>query len=348
MKRHSLIGIAAVTLMLTACSQDDLVSGTGAITFNNAYVDNQTRADNSITTDNISKIYVYGYRTNADGTNAAAIFKNEKVSKGSDGAWSYDNTQYWVEGETFAFTAITPNRTDETNTFWTYTPSDAKIDGKGTLTFYNENANADYDLCTAVQAGITPTTANYSTAVAFTLQHRLARVKFELKNSYENISDYIEVSKLQLNDAISQGDLNTSESTNTWSNTSGSGTFNITLADDNNKITVAKNTKGTDDVWSKNTVDTDPKFLIPNTEKTYKVELYAEVKNANGVINVIDKTGDDAATITIDEGFQAGCSYTILVNFTGDEIKFTVTSVTAWGDYEEITQNASANSAQTQ
>jgi hypothetical protein len=330
--------------MLTACSQDDLVSGTGAITFNNAYVDNQTRTDNSITTDNISEIYVYGYRTNANGTSAAAIFKNEKVTKGTSG-WSYDNTQYWVANETFAFTAITPS---STKAKWTYTPSDEMTDGKGTLTFNNEDVNADYDLCTAVQAGITPTTANYSTAVAFTLQHRLARVIFKLQNSYQNTSDKIEVSKLQLNSAISKGTLTTSatEADNKWD--TGSGTFDITLADATNKLTIDANTKGTDDKWSTNTTTTDPKFLIPDATTTYKVELKAEVKNANGVINVIDKTGDDAATITIDEGFQAGCSYTILVNFTGDEIKFTVTSVTAWGAYEEITQNASAKSTQTQ
>jgi hypothetical protein len=329
--------------MLTACSQDDLVSGTGAITFNNAYVDNQTRADNSITTDNISEIYVYGYRTKADakGSSAAPIFENEEVTKGTDG-WDYKNTQYWVKGETFAFTAITPS---SDNAKWEYAPSDEMTDGKGTLTFNNEKANADYDLCTAVQAGITPDKANYSTAVAFTLQHRLARVKFELKNSYQNTSDYIEVSKLQLNSAISQGTLNTSESTNTWSNTSG--TFNITLADNNNnKLTVDANTKDTD--WSKNTTTTDPKFLIPDAKTTYTVELKAEVKNGNGTINVIDKTGNDAATITIDGGFQAGYSYTILVDFTGDEIKFTVKSVATWGAYEEIGQNASANSTQTQ
>jgi hypothetical protein len=343
MKRHSLIGIAAVTLMLTACSQDDLVSGTGAITFNSAYVDNQTRADNSITTDNISKIYVYGYRTNANGASAAAIFKNEEVTKGTSG-WDYKNTQYWVKDETFAFTAITPS-SDKAK--WTYNPSTTMIDGKGTLEFNNEDVNADYDLCTAVKT-VTPDIANYSTAVAFTLQHRLARVQFKLQNSYENISDKIEVSKLQLNGAISQGTLTTSatEADNKWD--TGSSTFNITLADATNKIIIDANTKDTD--WSKNTVDTDTKFLIPdgtasNAKASYNVELYAEVKNGNGVINVIDKTGDDAATITIDEGFQAGCSYTILVNFTGDEIKFTVTSVATWGDYEEITQNASANAS---
>jgi hypothetical protein len=173
-------------------------------------------------------------------------------------------------------------------------------------------------------------------------------VIFKLQNSYQNTSDYIEVSKLQLNSAISQGTLTTSatEADNKWD--TGSSTFNITLADDNNKITVAKNTKDTDDKWSTNTTTTDPKFLISSTTKSYDVELYAEVKNGNGTINVIDKTGDNAAKITIDEGFKAGYSYTILVDFTGNEIKFTVDTVTAWGAYEEITQNASAKSTQTQ
>jgi len=91
-----------------------------------------------------------------------------------------------------------------------------------------------------------------------------------------------------------------------------------------------------------------PDGTASNAKASYNVELYAEVKNGNGVINVIDKTGDDAATITIYEGFKAGYSYTILVEFTGNEIKFTVDTVTAWGAYEEITQNASAKSTQTQ
>jgi hypothetical protein len=370
MKRKLLIGFATIGLLLTACSQDEVVSAVGAISFDGAHVDKHTRATaNTITTDNIKEIYVYGYRSNVTNSAAGAIFNNEKVSKGSDGNWTYANTQYWVKDQDYAFTAITPSSTDAK---WTYTPSDAKIDGKGTLTFNNETVDGEYDLCSDVQK-VTPNTANYSTPVPFTLKHRLARVIFRFKNSYENNTDKIEVSKLVLKDVLKEGkmtsapalaagetssdpvdgDWNTSASetfdltfksiTTTTSTSDGSSTTTTDAISTDKPLTVAANSK-TNDVWSVNTVDTDTKFLIPSTATSYDVEFKAEVKNTNseGTINTFDKTDKNVASISIDGGFQEGFSYVILVEFTGNAIKFTVSSVTPWDKEESINLSSSS------
>jgi hypothetical protein len=350
MKRKLLIGFATIGLLLTACSQDEVVSGIGAITFSGTYVDNHTRAtNNSITKDNISNVYVYGYRSNT--TNGLGkIFDNEDVAK-KNGAWTYTHIQFWESTTDYAFTAITPSSTDAK---WTYTPSDAKIDGKGSLTFDNKTANGEKDLCTSVQTTETGTitATNYPGDVKFTMKHRLARVMFRFKNGFQNTTDKIEVSKLQLNDAISQGTLTTSatEDSNTWSNTSG--TFNLTFktwtgtasATDNtdtsvdisstSPLTVDPNSQ-TDGTWSANEKETNTKFLIPSTATSYNVELYAEVKNASGTISKYDKT-TTPATFSIPEGLKAGYSYVITVEFSGNEIKFTVYTVTPWDDETNI------------
>jgi hypothetical protein len=363
MKRKLLIGFATIGLLLTACSQDEVVSGIGAITFSGTYVDNHTRAtNNSITKDNISEVYVYGYRSlssTTDGTtttSAGPIFNNERVYK-DGGAWKYNNIQFWESNKKYAFTAITPNRTDGTNTFWTYTKASATDDvlaGKGSIVFYNETAKGEKDFCTSVQTTESGTISatNYPGDVKFTMKHRLARVMFRFKNGFQNTTDKIEVSKLQLNGAISQGTLTTSatEDSNTWSNTSG--TFNLTFktwtgnksaTDDSDTsedisstspLTVDPNSQ-TDGTWSANEKETNTKFLIPSTATSYDVELYAEVKNASGVISTYDKT-TTPATFSIPEGLQAGFSYVITVEFSGNEIKFTVYTVTPWDDETNI------------
>jgi hypothetical protein len=374
MKRKLLIGFATIGLLLTACSQDEVVSGIGAITFSGTYVDNHTRAtNNSITKDNISEVYVYGYRSlssTTDGTtttSAGPIFNNERVYK-DGGAWKYNNIQFWESNKKYAFTAITPNRTDGTNTFWTYTKASATDDvlaGKGSIVFYNETAKGEKDFCTSVQTTESGTISatNYPGDVKFTMKHRLARVMFRFKNGFQNTTDKIEVSKLQLNGAISQGTLTTSatEDSNTWSNTSG--TFNLTFktwtgnksaTDDSDTsedisstspLTVDPNSQ-TDGTWSANEKETNTKFLIPSTATSYDVELYAEVKNASGVISTYDKT-TTPATFSIPEGLQAGFSYVITVEFSGNEIKFTVYTVTPWDDETNIPIGTSSTPADT-
>lgn len=102
MKKIFLIGLTAAA-MLASCSNDETVemAQQKAIGFSNAFVNNGTRSvvDPSFTTTSLNDFAVYGFTQNGQ------IFDGVKVSKGG-AAWSYDNVQYWVPGNTYTFGAM--------------------------------------------------------------------------------------------------------------------------------------------------------------------------------------------------------------------------------------------------
>ena len=111
------IFIAVLALgAVVGCAKETLMSDQKeAITFDNAFVDNATRAayDASYNNDNLTEFQVYGTITGvAAGEGTANIFNGEKVVEGSSlgqGAnWSYNslNTQYWIPGNNYQFRAI--------------------------------------------------------------------------------------------------------------------------------------------------------------------------------------------------------------------------------------------------
>ena len=101
------MGIAAAAL-LASCSLDETLEtarDTRVIGFSNAFVDNATRSvvDPSFTKENLGNFAVYGFTQNGQ------IFDGVTVSSSDNGAtWTYSPTQYWVEGNQYAFAAIAP------------------------------------------------------------------------------------------------------------------------------------------------------------------------------------------------------------------------------------------------
>lgn len=105
----SVLAIAA----LASCMQDDILGtaqGT-AISFDNAYVDNATKAiDSSFNNNNLEEFQVYGTVTNS-ADEVANIFPGIAVVKGGAGVgtnWTYDAqyTQYWVANNSYSFKAV--------------------------------------------------------------------------------------------------------------------------------------------------------------------------------------------------------------------------------------------------
>jgi surface protein len=123
MKTKLLLGLATAA-MLTACSNDELVSvnadNSNAIGFS-TFVNKSTRATD-ITNSNLGdfNFAVYGYtKASADDAAWEPIFLNEKVYgsgtvNNGDGSWQYDNLQYWEEGNSYHFHAIAPYGIDAT------------------------------------------------------------------------------------------------------------------------------------------------------------------------------------------------------------------------------------------
>ena len=191
------IAILAVAAF-AACNKAEVVETAPgvAIAFDNAFVDNATKAAKDITKANLNDFGVYG--TVAKGANAALIFANQTVTK-SGNAYTYSPVQYWIEGAQYTFSAYAPY----TNAKWAFTPTDAH---NGTLSFDNEAAQGEQDLLYAAAA---PATASEITttpaAVSFTFSHLLSKVVFKYTNGFADGKISLNVYDVKINNAAAKG-----------------------------------------------------------------------------------------------------------------------------------------------
>lgn len=207
MKKIFLIGLTAAA-MLASCSNDETVemAQQKAIGFSNAFVNNGTRSvvDPSFTTTSLNDFAVYGFTQNGQ------IFDGVKVSKGG-AAWSYDNVQYWVPGNTYTFGAIAPH--SAANVSDVKLPEGAtKVEMK--VAFTNTDAN-QVDLLHAEPAQITGVTASYTEPVSMTFNHQLSKVKFSFENTVGAGYNVI-VKDVKIKDAYANGTLTVAATKNTW------------------------------------------------------------------------------------------------------------------------------------
>ena len=169
---YTTITIAASSLMAacssTASEADELESGL-EVRF--------TAADASrsalVKIDDLAKFEVYGNMVSSSSTTStpSEVFKATPVTK-TDGKWVYENTQYWMPGQTYSFVAIsTPSTENITNLSYS----------ADKLTF-NYTAPADYttvpDILTAAHRRKYEKPA---TPVAFNFGHIMARISFVAK-----------------------------------------------------------------------------------------------------------------------------------------------------------------------
>ena len=173
MKKLFVVALAAMAMV--SCVNEDVVSvkGGDAIAFDNAFIDNSTRAaaDPSTTTASIDAFDVWAFMDSVDGT----VFEGENVTK-SGVDWTYVNTQYWLPNHTYYFAALAPM--DSANA--TVTPSTDVVASKlglGKVVFTNVDGSEDLiyaknSVTTAADINVQPE------AVKHQFQHLLSKVKF--------------------------------------------------------------------------------------------------------------------------------------------------------------------------
>lgn len=214
MKKIFLIGLTTAA-MLASCSNDETVemAQQKAIGFSNAFVNNGIRSivDPSFTTSSLDNFAVYGFAENAQN------FKGEKVSKVGN-AWSYDNLQYWVPGNTYTFGAIAPHSVATNVSNVTLPTGATKVEME--VAFTNTDDENQVDLLHAAPSQIagTAVTPTYETAVSMTFNHQLSKVKFSFKNAV-GAGHYVKVKDVKITNAYKTGTWKvTGQPANTWSN----------------------------------------------------------------------------------------------------------------------------------
>lgn len=187
------VGLLAVAA-LAACQKNVTiaVSDGNAITFENAFVGNATRAavDPSTTGEKIEAISVYGFMNKPDGI----VFNNEVVRKGETGVWSYKNTQYWTPNNTYYFAAVSP--LVEVDGPVTVDFGAANNYGIGTLTFTQPQDAGSVDVL--YDAKMVECGEGEMAPVEFTMNHLLSKVKFSFTNGFGNDNAYIKVTNIKM------------------------------------------------------------------------------------------------------------------------------------------------------
>lgn len=315
-----LLFAAAAIVAMASCATDDVVSrpAGAAIEFNNAFVENSTRAAD-IDAENLTNFGVYGSVVNSS-NQQGMIFANQVVTKTASG-YTYTPAQYWIAGAKYDFVAFAPYQSGADAT-WTYAPAVGTAAENGTITFDNAKAGANQDFLFAATSCETP--ASITTApdpVAFTFNHMLSRVQFTITNGFTAGSNIkLDITDLTITDAHANGTLEvTNGVAQTWA--VGTEVFD-------------RNFGSTTQLADNNTSWTTEHFYLIPTKATYYVTFDVTLWQAGVNIDTYTRTA------TVDLDMSKGMSYNIKATLNasntaedGSEIypiEFTVTDVEKW------------------
>ena len=332
---------ALASVALVSCTQDEdlAVIAPEAITFNNAFVDNTTRAidDFTQTGNTLPSFQVWG-TTKGDETNAeiVPIFNNVTVSatrsEGSTTTWGYGEayTQYWINGNTYKFAAVfgagSVAVTDGIPSKITYDATTQKD------LLYAEN---DFGKYSKPEQGTT-------SPVEFTFSHLLSKVFFTVKNTIANnptgnVYQY-RVSNIQFTNAYLNGDFKVTSVTPATETTSEVVNWEWSLSNPNTVkfSNMSGNTDQSPIIVGKVGGEEEAtshfaRLVIPaayNGDNKLHITCKIETLLNGSVIDVEDFSKK------IDHTFVAGYAYNFIISkgAPGEQIKFSVTKVNEWNE----------------
>lgn len=340
-------------LSLAACTSDEVVNVAErqAITFDDAFVDNSTRAvvqntalDGSYNSNNLEEFQVYGTITGGGKNEGTAnIFNGERVVRGNSlgmgDNWSYDaaNTQYWIPGNTYNFVAIADGNIKNA----------AKDISSGNLVTKVTNVIlGDYDMPDAIELKdaskqkdillATPDPILYKEgkqSVNLNFSHLMAKAKFTVKNTIAINSGYTyKVKKITMPSAPKAATY-TIES-ESWSESKG--TYSLDFGNiTNTPIHDASQEDATMIGYDQGFESAFERLLIPSPKGKssvinvkYTYELYKD-----GVL-IDTQIETPKAEVTLVPGYAY--NFVIELAEPGQPIKFNVNEVKDWNkDHED-------------
>ena len=170
--------MAAAAIALSSCSSEETtdVAKSSTITFRTSVGLNSRGAE--LTSDNLQAMWVSAfYQSNGQG-----YFEDQKFTKESGGVNTFvpEDAQYWQEGRTYKFVAISPAKTE-----WPVAPAVTKDQVTCTDLAPVTTIADQKDL---VIGAVDATSANHNTnGVALTLNHILSQIQIKVKSDNEHI-----------------------------------------------------------------------------------------------------------------------------------------------------------------
>lgn len=325
-----LLFAAAAIVAMASCATDDVVSrpAGAAIEFNDAFVENSTRAAD-INAENLTNFGVYGSVVNSS-NQQGMIFANQVVTKTASG-YTYNPAQYWIAGAKYDFVAFAPYQSGADAT-WTYAPAVGTAAENGTITFDNAKAGANQDFLFAATSCETPASITTAPApVAFTFNHMLSRVKLSFTNGFQSNGNIkLVVKNVHITNTAAVGTLSVAKAESAtaaavaadWTTVATNNNLDVTFGDVAAAAQLAEAGSGS----------TTHFYVIP-AEREYNITFDVDLYQAGVHLDTYNRS----AKVTVD--FTRGMSYDLKATLnqtnTSDEgqlypIEFTVTGVEKW------------------
>lgn len=339
MKRVLIVILAGIAL--ASCAKNEVlnVAQQNAITFNDAFVDNSTKAayDASYNNDNLGEFQVYGTITGVEaGEGTANIFNAERVVKGNSLGqgtdWSYasGNTQYWIPGNRYSFRAIADGNIPGVSEVVAleedrYLPKEVKL----------LDASAQKDILFAEELNLMYNEGDGAKVIEFTFSHILAKAKFTIKNAITTNSGYsYKVSNIRLLDVARNGVYTfDGNGAGVWSAAATPDTYTLGFGNAVAVSSAAGDAAATDIPYNSQMESNYDRLLIPASGHMRILFDYQLLKD--GVVIDTHKDYDvlTAAPVTLESGHAY--NFIIKMENPGKPIQFSVEKVNAWDEEEK-------------
>ena len=298
--------------LFVACQQEDPVLESGYISFTNQ-VEDLTRGDNTLTTNNLVNFDVWGHNDNG------VVFDGTRVEKQGD-LWVSAVEKMWEHQQIYHFHAFAPAGAVENIGEY---PNSERAKGLSNFAYTNDGSK-DLIYAYATRTQGSPRRIN-DDPVQLPFEHLLSRVQFTFKN---NLSEgNITITDVQITEAAKSAELNCADASIanwTW-NATATGAYNF-----GNTSTIAQGASGATE---------NVQFLFPAATQNYNISFNF----------TYESDAAEARTATIaDVNLVMGKAYNINVTIEDKDIiteqykiEFFVAEVKDWGDNIEL--NATLN-----
>lgn len=284
-KSFLMLGVAAMAL--ASCTNEEVlnVADSRAISFDNTFVNNSTRAAiNGV--DDLTKFYVFaGFGSEVDN-----VYKNNEVTRGGvkpSYTWTPEYIAYWQDEKAYTFDAYAANDKIE----------NAKLQG-GKLNFTDVTfTDGDNDILVA-ETSVPAVNIEGVQPVALQFSHVLSQVKFTFETAIENVN--FTITSVSFNNVVNKG----SYAASAWTASSEVGDKQAYSFE--NAGSVTNDAKG-----STKTLIILPQSLGENQTVTFTLK-------AEGALDLAERTlTAKLPTIDLTEGY----SYNFVATLTKDNIK---------------------------
>ena len=302
-----LLFLLPLLALFVACQQEDPVVESGYISFTNQ-VEDLTRGDNTLTTNNLVNFDVWGHNDNG------VVFDGTRVEKQGD-LWVSAVEKMWEHQQIYHFHAFAPAGAVENIGEY---PNSERAKGLSNFAYTNDGSK-DLIYAYATRTQGSPRRIN-DDPVQLPFEHLLSRVQFTFKN---NLSEgNITITDVQITEAAKSAELNCADASIanwTWNATS-TGAYNFGAIG-----TIAKGASASAE---------NVQFLFPAATRNYEISFNF----------AYESDAAEARTATIaDVNFVMGKAYNINVTIADKDIvteqykiEFFVAEVKDWGDNIEL------------